>query len=194
MMGKNSTSLNQIKKTWNVFITDWRNIYNIHFHNHPFPSSDAKVLSSLTLLHLLYYLSVNADNGPSLCSSLLEASAAEEGVYSSSQRLTGAHRAEGPPLCEEIIFSVLRRTLQIIYSNLSNGSGTLLPLSCNGDRWLAVADGGCPDTRWRGEQTPAHVYTYKHLHKVPLPRQKPWLQVIVSSRTVVLVVILNDHS
>lgn len=70
----------------------------------------------------------------SLFPSLLEVTGAEEGLCSLSCRLAGTCRAEGQPLCEEMIFSVLRRTLQIISSNLSNGPETLLPLSCNGDR------------------------------------------------------------
>ncbi len=38
------------------------------------------------------------------------------------------------------------------------------------------------------------MYTHKHLHKMPLHWRPVWLQVIVSSQAVVLVVILNDHS
>lgn len=110
-----------------------------------------------------------------------------------SCRLPGTCRAEGPPLCEEIIFSVLRRTLQIISSNLSNGPETLLPLSCNGDRWLAVHVGAIQTSKWRGGGTNlwAHTNTCIKGHSL---QQWQWLRVIVSSRTVVLAVIRNDHS
>lgn len=112
----------------------------------------------------------------------------------------GPAETRGLPLCEEMIFSVLRRTLQIISSNLSNGPETLLPLSCNGDRWLAVQTGAIQTPQRRGEetaarsQTRAHTHIHKHLHKMPLHWWPMWLRVIVSSQAVVLVVILNDHS
>lgn len=131
----------------------------------------------------------------------------------------GPAETRGPPLCEEMIFSVLRRTLQIISSNLSNGPETLLPLSCNGDRWLAVQTGAI-QTPSEGVKKPlrarslslslfhihthtllhtrthalTHTYAHKHLHKMPLHWWPVWLRVIVSSQAVVLVVILNDHS
>lgn len=91
-----------------------------------------------------------------------------------------------------MIFSVLRRTLQIISSNLSNGPETLLPLSCNGDRWLAGQTGAIQTPSEGANKPPAH--THKHLHKMPLHWRPVWLRVIVSSQAVVLVVILNDHS
>lgn len=57
---------------------------------------------------------------------------------------------------------------------------------------------------WLGRRGPArrsskgrislHVHTHKHLHKTTLHWWPMWLQVIVSSQDVVLVVILNDQS
>lgn len=128
----------------------------------------------------------------SVCPSLLEATQATQGLCRPPCRLPGARRDEGRPLCEEMIFSVLRRTLQIISSNLSNGPEMLLPLSCNGDRWLAGQTG--PARRPSKGRTILRVHTHKHLHKTPLHWWPMWLQVIVSSQDVVLVVILNDHS
>lgn len=90
--------------------------------------------ASVALISFLSYLFSDSFSPLCVCPSLLEATEAEEGLCGLSCRLPGACRAKGQPLCEEMIFSVLRRTLQIISSNLSNGPETLLPLSCNGDR------------------------------------------------------------
>lgn len=92
------------------------------------------------------------------CPSLLEVTQATQGLCSPPCRLPEARRDEGRPLCEEMIFSVLRRTLQIISSNLSNGPEMLLPLSCNGDRWLA-GQTGASQTPIEGANKPPRAHT-----------------------------------
>lgn len=110
--------------------------------------------STLTVFSPLFWFPI------SVCPSLLEVTQATQGLCSRPRRLPEAHRDEGRPLCEEMIFSVLRRTLQIISSNLSNGSEMLLPLSCNGDRWLA-GQTGASQTPVEGANKPpcAHTHT-----------------------------------
>lgn len=59
------------------------------------------------------------------------------------------------------------------------------------DDWLGRRG---PARRPSKGRTSLRVHTHKHLHKTPLHWWPMWLQVIVSSQDVVLVVILNDHS
>lgn len=66
----------------------------------------------------------------------------------------------------------------------------LCPVMVTDDRLGRRGPARRPAKGW----TTHHVHTHKHLHKTALHWWPLWLQVIVSSQDVVLVVILNDHS